>query len=496
VTPLGKLFRTTAFKISLGYLVIFAIGAGLVLSRVGWHVKELIDEQIKQTIDTDITGLAEQYAEGGIRQLTSVIDRRVKQPGAGLYLVTTYTGEPITGNITSLPAGVLSRAGTVETTYQKPGEPAAHNRAFARIFILPDGFRLLVGHDIEEEERLRQILSGALVASLVWLTIIGTLGGLLVARRLLTRVDAINAGARRIVEGDLTGRMPVTGSGDELDRLVLNLNGMLDRICDLMGGLKEVSDNIAHDLRTPLTRLRNGAEEALRSATTLEDNHAALEKVIEESDTMIRIFDALLMIARAEAGASPEGMNAFDVAAVVEDVGELYEPLAEDRGVRLKTSAQPGLMVEGSRELIGQALANLIDNALKYGTAGHSVKASGAETADICIAAERHAASIEIFVADHGPGIPISDRKRVLDRFVRLENSRSRPGSGLGLSLAAAVARLHGGTLRVEGNDPGLKVVLSLPPAPAATLPAPLTALTGPPNLAGSPNLAGQQGAE
>ncbi len=341
MTPLGKLFRTTAFKISLAYLVIFAIGAGLVLSRVGWHVKELIDEQIKQTIDTDITGLAEQYAQGGIRQLTSVIERRVKQPGAGLYLVTTYAGEPIAGNITSLPAGVLSQAGTVETNYQRPGETALH-RAFARIFILPDGFRLLVGHDIEEEESLRQILSGALVASLVWLTIIGTLGGLIVARRVLTRVDSINAGARRIVAGDLSGRLPVTGSGDELDRLVLNLNHMLDRIGELMAGVKDVSDNIAHDLRTPLTRLRNGAEQALRSASSVEENRLALEKVIEESDTMIRIFDALLMIARAEAGTTFEGMVAFDAAPVVQDVCELYEPVAEDRGREARSLCRAG----------------------------------------------------------------------------------------------------------------------------------------------------------
>jgi len=481
VTPLGKLFRTTVFKISLAYLVIFAIGAGLVLSRVGWHVKELIDEQIKQTIDTDITGLAEQYAEGGIRQLASVIERRVKQPGAGLYLVTTYAGEPIAGNITSLPAGVLSHAGTVETNYQRPAETAAQHRAFARIFILPDGFRLLVGHDIEEEEGLRQILSGALVASLFWLTIIGTLGGLLVAQRVLHRVDSINAGARKIVAGDLSGRLPVTGSGDELDRLVLNLNHMLDRIGELMLGLKEVSDNIAHDLRTPLTRLRNGAEQALRSAATVEDNRLALEKVIEESDTMIRIFDALLMIARAEAGAAPEGMVSFDVAPVVQDVGELYEPVAEDRGVQLEIQAEPGLFVAGSRELIGQAVANLIDNALKYGCLANGTRDGKSTVPEIKITAMRHGPTIAISVADRGPGIGIADRQRVLDRFVRLENSRSRPGSGLGLSLAAAVARLHNGTLRVEDNETGLRIVIEVPAsAEAAALPAPMPALAAP----------------
>jgi signal transduction histidine kinase len=346
---------------------------------------------------------------------------------------------------------------------------------------LPDGFRLLVGHDIEEEEGLRQILSGALITSLFWLTIIGTLGGLLVAQRVLHRVDSINAGARRIVAGDLSGRLPVTGSGDELDRLVLNLNSMLDRICELMAGLKEVSDNIAHDLRTPLTRLRNGAEQALRSASTKEENQLALEKVIEESDNMIRIFDALLMIARAEAGAAPEGTVTFDAASVVEDVGELYEPLAEDRGVELKVVSEPKLLIAGSRELIGQAVANLIDNALKYGCPSNVLRDGKCVVPEIEVTAIRQGEKIHIAVADRGPGIGIADRARVLDRFVRLENSRSRPGSGLGLSLAAAVARLHNGTLRVEDHEPGLKVVIELPAAvQPAVLPTPAPALVAP----------------
>jgi signal transduction histidine kinase len=465
VTVIAKLFRSTAFKISLAYLVVAAIGAGVVLVRAGWSVEKLIDAQVAQTIDTDITGLAEQYSEGGISQLMRAVVRRAEQPGAGLYLVTTHAGEPIVGNIVSLPPGVLSQPGLVETDYLRVGDISTRHRALARVFVLSGGFRLLVGHDIEEGLRMRRIFGGALVTSLIWLVIIGAIGSLFVARHVLRRVDTITAKAKTIVAGDLSGRLPLAGTGDELDRLVQNLNSMLDRISVLMTGLHEVSDNIAHDLKTPLTRLRSRAEQTLQFAKSPEDYRLALEKVIDESDALIRVFDALLMIARAEAGAGPEGMVDFDAAGVARDVGELYEPLAEDRGINLSLDIEPGLILNGSRELIGQALANLVDNALKYGARPNEVEKSA--PADVVVAAKRQGKVIEISVADHGPGIAAGDRERVQERFVRLENSRSRPGSGLGLALAAAVARLHNGSLRFEDNLPGLKAVLALPAASA-----------------------------
>ena len=471
MTALGKLFRTTVFKISLAYLVITSIGAMLVLFSVGWNVKDLIDEQIRQTVDADIVGLSEQYNQGGITRLVEIIDQRVKQPGAGLYLVTTHAGEPIVGNVSALPPGALDRTGVVAVTYEVKG---VQERALASVFALSGGFRLLVGHDLAEGDTLRPILWHALLTSLVWLTVIGTIGGLILARRVLHRVERINAQARRIVEGDLSGRLPLTGSGDELDRLVVNFNAMLERIAELMGGLKEVSDNVAHDLKTPLTRLRARAEQTLSFGHGVDDFREALEKVIDDADGMIRIFDALLMIARAEAGAGREGMVDVDVASVASDVGELYEPVAESRGVLLDGAIDPDLHVHGSRELIGQALANLVDNALKYGVGGDAAGGLPA-TSHITISVQRHGGFVEIAVADRGPGIAPADRSRVTDRFVRLENSRSRPGSGLGLSLVAAVARLHNGVLRIEDNDPGLRIVLALPAVRGAPPSAPLS---------------------
>jgi signal transduction histidine kinase len=478
VTALGKLFRTTVFKLSVVYLCVFAIGAGLVLGGIGWNVKELIDEQIGQTIDADIRGLSEQYSEGGIRQLVEVIQRRTRQPSASLYLVTTYAGMPVAGNIASLPEQLVGKNGLIETSYQRSGEDAPRHRALARVFILPGGFRLVVGHDIEDRETLRNILARALVTSLFWLVLIGTLGGILVARRVLKRVDAISDSARAIMTGDLSKRLPLAGTGDELDRLAESVNAMLERITALMAGLKEVSDNIAHDLKTPLTRLRMDAEQALRARTSADEQRAALEKVIEESDGLIRIFNALLMIARAEAGTQPEGMSDFDVSEIARDVGELYEPLAEEHEVRLIVSTDQPIMVHGNRELVGQALANLLDNALKYGVGDGADRDSRAVTLD----ARRNGEVAELIVADSGVGILPADRARVVDRFVRLENSRTRPGSGLGLSLAAAVAHLHGGELRLEDNQPGLRVIISLPLSHAAPMPQPANQTTIPPS--------------
>jgi signal transduction histidine kinase len=286
-------------------------------------------------------------------------------------------------------------------------------------------------------------------------------GGVFVARRVLTRIDQMTETTRLIMAGNFSGRLTVSGTDDELDRLAQSLNMMLERIQELMKGLKEVSDNIAHDLKTPLTRLRNSAEDALRNFHSVDDLRLALDHVIEEADGLIKLFNALLMIARADAGGAFDKGDTLDLSAIAHDVVELYEPLAEEVGIKLSVKAIAPLEIRGSRELLGQALANLLDNAIKYSAApanDHAIQAN-----EIIVAVERKNDIIELSVADRGPGIAEADRGRVLDRFVRLETSRTRPGSGLGLSLAAAIARLHNGTLKLEDHMPGLRVVLSLP---------------------------------
>jgi signal transduction histidine kinase len=261
--------------------------------------------------------------------------------------------------------------------------------------------------------------------------------------------------------GDLAKRIPLDGSGDELDRLSQNLNAMLTRIEELMGALREVSDNIAHDLKTPLNRLRNRAEAALRDPDGPAGYRDGLVKTIEEADDLIKTFNSLLLIARLEGGAVDESMVAVDPASIIEDVTELYEPVAEEAGLRLDVAAGKGLTIVANRELVGQAIANLVDNAIKYA----ADRPSGGATAQqpIAISLAKVGDAVEIAIADRGPGVAPQDRERALQRFVRLEKSRSRPGSGLGLSLVAAVARLHGGSIHLEDNAPGLRAVLTLP---------------------------------
>jgi len=463
MTALGKLLRTTAFKLTLVYLTVFAFFAASLLGYFAWNTRRLITDQITRTVDAEITGLSEQYNVGGIRRLVFVVDARARRPGSSLYLVTTFNGEGLAGNVGSLAEGVMSKAGWTETVYRRLDDPeGTEHHALVRVLQLPGGFRILVGRDLEERERLLDIVLSAGQWSVAVVIVLGLAGGFFVARRVLQRVDAMTETSRTIMAGDLSGRLPVGVSDDELDRLAVNLNVMLERIEALMRGFKEVSDNIAHDLKTPLTRLRNRAEEALRTGGGDAGYRAALEATIEESDELIRTFNALLMIARAESGGQSTQMDEFDAAEIVRGVGELYDPLADEKGIALKIEAPAPVPVRGNRELTTQALANLIDNAIKYAAPPHG-GADGKPPEIVVTAAEGEGDKVLLTVADNGPGIAEADRGRVVERFVRLERSRSEPGSGLGLSLTSAVAHLHGGELRLEDNGPGLRAVLALP---------------------------------
>jgi signal transduction histidine kinase len=464
VTALGKLLRTTAFQLTLVYLLIFVLFAVSLLGYFALNTRRLITEQITRTVTSEVGRLREQYREAGIRGLVLFIDLRSRRPGSNLYLVTTPTGEALAGNVGALAPGALDHPGWVEAQYRRiEARDDTEHRALVLVVELPGGFRLLVGRDLEERERIYGIIANAGRWSFALVVVLGVAGGFFVSRRVLKRIDAMTDTAHTIMAGDLAGRLPVAGTGDELDRLAENVNAMLERIEALMRGLKEVSDNIAHDLKTPLTRLRNRCEQALRNAKSDGDYRAALESTIAESDDLIRTFDALLMIARAESGQARDNMTEFDAAAIVRDVGELYEPLAEQKGLVLKVEAPLAAPVRGNRELISQALANLIDNAIKYASPDAS-KINGVPT-EIVVKAGAEGERITLAVEDRGPGIAEFERGRVVERFVRLEQARSQPGSGLGLSLAAAVARLHGGELKLEDNRPGLRSVIALPRA-------------------------------
>jgi signal transduction histidine kinase len=455
VTRLARLLRTTAFKLSLAYLVLTACVAAVMIAIITRETNRILTEQIEATLDVEISALDGVYQAGGIIALARAVDRRASQPGSNLYLVTTPLGEPIAGNVGTIEPGVLDRDERREVEYVRDDDATRTRRALVRVMVLPSNFRLLVGRDLEEQDRFQTIVGQTTAVAALAMLVLGLGGGWFVASRIARRIDGMTDTSRSIMAGDLTRRLPLAGSDDEFDRLAASVNAMLARIEELMRGLKEVSDDIAHDLKTPLTRLRTRAEAALRGTPTADELKAVLQQTVEETDGLIRTFEALLTIARVDSGAGKETFQAVDVHQLVTSVADLYEAVAEANGLQLILEIGPSIETVGNRELLAQAVANLVDNAIKY--------AEGASDPTVCIAATRTKQGIEIIVSDRGPGIPEDDRKRVTERFVRLEASRSRPGSGLGLALVAAIARLHGGTLTFEDNTPGLRARLCLP---------------------------------
>ncbi|HZP09884.1 MAG TPA: HAMP domain-containing sensor histidine kinase [Methyloceanibacter sp.] len=444
------------------YLALFSAAAAVAIFYLYWNTTVMLSRQLNQTIDAELTGLAEQYRAGGLEQLVRTVADRSGTPGNSLYLVADSEGRRVAGNLSAVSQDLWNSLGPVEFVYSRPAPGGTEKRlAFANVFRLPGGYRLIVGRDIDDRREFARMTRQAMLWGLFVMVLFGIGGGYWVSRKLLQRIDAVAETTRTIMQGDLSGRLPVNGSGDELDRLSESLNLMLARIEQLMAGLREVSDNIAHDLKTPLNRLRNRVEAALREPYEETAYREALERTIEEADGLIKTFNALLSIARLEAGAGGENRERLDVSALLLDVAELYEPVAEERGLTLKAETGAPIYINADRQLLGQAIANLIDNAIKYGSP-ERVRGNGAKP-EVTVGTRATNGMAEIIVTDRGPGVPEAERERVLGRFVRLEASRSEPGSGLGLSLVAAVARLHGGSVRLEDNEPGLRVVLALP---------------------------------
>ncbi|CAN7288128.1 ATP-binding protein [Aminobacter sp. LjRoot7] len=469
---LPAIMKTTAARLSALYLLLFALCAVLLVFYMTSLSARMLMVQTQETINEEVQGLARGYQRGGIPVLVRVVEQRSRQPGANLYLLADPNGQILSGNVQSIQPGVLQREGWTELpfSYERYGEAAGrrqsteaetptevgHN-AIAVVLRLPNQMILMVGRDLGEPERFRDVIQRSLMLALAMMGFGALLIWYFVGRRALKHIDSVSEASRRIMAGDLSGRLPVTGAGDEFDRLSENLNAMLARIAHLNDGLKQVSDNIAHDLKTPLTRLRNRAEAALSGKKTGADYREALEGTIAESDQLIRTFNAILMISRLEAGYSAESTDKVDLAAVVHDVVELYEPVAEELGVGFEASVAGPVVVNGNRELIAQALSNIIDNAIKY-------SAGSVEKPHVGVTLQREGDEVRLQVSDNGLGIPDEgDRARATERFVRLEKSRSQPGSGLGLSLAKAVMKFHNGRLDLLPGNPGLSVLMGFP---------------------------------
>ncbi|MCI5073475.1 ATP-binding protein [Oricola sp.] len=458
-------FNTTAARLSSLYLILFTACAVFLVFYMTGSAERLLVRETRNAVAEEVLDLGQVYRRNGLRVLVREIDRRSRRPGANLYMIADNTGRILSGNVIALQPGVLDNEGWTTTpfVYARFGDevdviddPEKAPHALAQVIVVNNGMRILVGRDLGEPQRFREIVRQALITALGVMAAGGFLIWFFVGRRALQRIDRVSAASARIVAGDLSGRLPVTDANDEFDRLSASLNTMIERISKLNDGLRDVSDSIAHDLKTPLTRLRNRAEAALSGSAEGTDYRAVLEDMIGEADQLIKVFNALLLISRVEAGFSKQTLDQVDLAAIAGEVSELYEPLVEDAGMTLVNAVEGPLPIAGNRELIGQAVTNLIDNAIKYGA-----KPEGR----IVLSAERDAArrTVRLAVADDGPGVPDADKERVKGRFVRLDESRSKPGSGLGLSLVSAIMGLHGGELTLEDGDPGLKVVLSFP---------------------------------
>ena len=461
-----RLLRTSTFRLSLLYICLFGASVLVLLAFIYWTTGRVIDRQTTDTIEAEIRGLAEQYRARGIRQLVAVIEERSGPYGDpdSVYLLADAGFRPLAGNLSAWPREAGGpEGGWVEIAARRSSSEEAHGTIRARTFVLAGGFRLLVGRDprgrADFEDLILESLGGALGITLV----LGLLGGLVMSRRMLRRVDAVRETGQRIMRGDLSRRMPVTGVGDEFDRLSITVNEMLDEIETLMTGLRTVTDSVAHDLRSPLTRLKARLELALREGPPEgqgqgqgQGHRAALERAVAETDGILHTFATLMEIARAESGKAGIAMGPVDLHAVVADMVELYTPHAEEKGLAMEAALDEAGTVAGHGQFLSQLVANLLDNALAYTPAGGRVA--------IALAREP-AGAARLAVEDSGPGIPPEDRERVLQRFVRLDTSRPSGGSGLGLSLVAGVASLHRARLALDESPlGGLRVTLTFPP--------------------------------
>jgi signal transduction histidine kinase len=466
VTALTRLLGSSPFRLTLAFIGVFVVAAALIVGFIAWRANELLTTKVMETLTAEVTGLREQFQAGGPVRLRDIIAERASEPGSSLYLLVDATDRKIAGNLSRVPPELREgiRGGIFRYVRASDAATRSERLAVGVPLSVPGGFVLIVGRDIEDQRRFADTMWQVALWSVGLMSALGIGAGLLVSRSVLRRIEAVTETSRTIMAGDLSKRIPLDGSGDELDRLSQNLNAMLARIEELMVALREVSNNIAHDLKTPLNRLRNRAEAALRNPDGAAGYREGLVKTIEEADELIKTFNSLLLIARLEAGAVAESMAPVDPASIIADVAELYEPVAEETGLRLEISTEQGLSVTANRELVFLAVANLVDNAIKYAAADRiSATGDGAARQPIAISVALAGDAVQIAIADRGPGVAPQDRERALRRFVRLEKSRSRPGSGLGLSLVSAVARLHGGSIRLEDNAPGLKAVLTLP---------------------------------
>jgi signal transduction histidine kinase len=447
------LLRSSTFRLALLYALVFALSVVALLAFLYWSTAGYMARQADATIEAEIEGLAEQYRREGLDRLNAVISERIRRDPAGksVYLFAGRDYGALAGNISRWPETDGDAQGWLEFPLNLP---TGSGHARARAFMLGQELRLLVGRDVQELRDVERLIVTALAWGLALTVALAVVGGMFISRGTLRRIEQINATGREIMAGDLTRRVPVSTRGDDFDQLAGNLNRMLDEIESLMGSVRQVSDNVAHDLRTPLTRLRHRLEDLrgqLEVAMPPDPGAQELtEKALEDTDHLLTAFTALLRIARLESGRAAAVSEPVDLHVLSADAFDLYEASAEDAGIQLRQRCAPDAIVIGDRDLLFQALGNLLDNALKFTPRGGEVLIEVASRDD----------ALELSIVDGGPGIPAELHDKVFGRFFRADSSRTMPGHGLGLSLVAAVASHHGAGVSLYDNAPGLTVTL------------------------------------
>lgn len=449
-----KLLRSTSLRLALGYAMLFIVSSMALLGLLWWNTTGYLDRETDAVIAADVRAIGDRLRDFGLVGAIQAVNERVlaDTDRKAIYLLTDPFLKPLAGNVDAWPAKVGPAPGwyEVELVYQN----RLHATRLLHV-VLPGDFQLLIGRDVQERAAMRTLFLRGFAWAVLAAVAFAVLGGLMIRSAVLHRIENINRTATAIVQGDLGRRVPIRGADDEFDQLVETINRMLDQIQQLIEGVRNVSNTVAHDLRTPLAELRARLEALLRGRLDQEHMLDELAEAVADIDRLIGIFNALLRLAEVDSGLQRAGFGKIDLFALAEDAVELYGPSAEAKSITLTLDAAPGQPVNGDRYLLAQAVGNLLDNAVKYTPPGGKIVLAVKNGSG-----ERR----QIIVADSGPGIPEAEREEVTRRFYRGDASRSTAGAGLGLSLVEAVARLHGGRLRLEDNQPGLRAILDLHP--------------------------------
>ena len=448
---LTRILRSASFRLTLFYAVLFVASAGVLFATVYVTATAAMQSDMAAVLRSEAYQLAEIHQRLGLSGLAEQIIRRMnfRTRGPIFYLLQSPNRRVVVGNLPGMPPveGVVDFV----PQPQVPEPDIQPSKLTGFGLTLPDGSFLLVAQDANRLTDMQHAIISAFAWAAAVTLVLAIGGGLLIGSGFLRRIDTITRTSRTIMGGDLSARIPVRGTYDEIDQLIASLNAMLDRIQQLMEGVRQVSSDIAHDLRTPLGRLRQRLEDARERAKTTADYDAATEAAIAEADDLLETFGALLRIAQAEAGAQKKGFADLDLSDLVRSIAEVYQPAAEDTGHHLTYQVDDGVRLLGDRALLAQMISNLVENAVHHTPPGSQVSLS----------LRRSVGGFEIEVADTGPGIPQAEHAKVFDRFYRLDRSRSTAGSGLGLALAKAIAGLHGLAIRLENRNPGLAVVVT-----------------------------------